>query len=81
MINPKRYAVYYRDIPMILQSIVSQDGAMSMVKDGVHKIDGHSCPRLTIIVNPVANKDVERIRRIEELLDELVTNNQLVGWT
>lgn len=80
MVNPKRYAVYYREIPLVLQHMVTKDKAMSMTKDGVHKIDGHSCPRLTIIVTPVPNKDTERLRRLEELLTELVSNNQLVGW-
>jgi len=81
MVGPKRYAVYYRDIPLVLQLMVTKDGAMSIAKDGVHRVNGHSCPRITLIVNPVQNKDIERIRRLEELLTELVSNNQLVAWS
>jgi hypothetical protein len=80
MIKAKKYAVYYRDIPAVLQALIAKDGQMSLCKDGVYVIDGHSCPRLTITVEPVPGRDNERLRNLEQLLDELDTNNQIAGW-
>jgi hypothetical protein len=80
VINSKKYAVYYRDIPLILHHFISKDGNITVAKDGVHRIDGQACPRITLTVQPIANMDKERLRRLEELLEELAVNNQIAGW-
>lgn len=82
MIRPKKYAVYYHEIPLLLELFIKKDGNMGVTKDGVHKGLGHACPRLTITVNPGAiDTDRERLRRLEELLTELSANNQIAGWS
>lgn len=81
MINPKRYAVYYRNIPPALKLFVQRDGNMSMTKDGVYDLDGQACPRLTITVAPTkTDSDRDRLRKLEELLEELARNNHIAGY-
>jgi hypothetical protein len=78
----KRYAVYYRDIPLILQDFVKIDGHIILSKDGVYKGLGHSCPRLTLQVEDTKPElDKQRIKKLEKLLTELESNNQIAGWS
>jgi predicted site-specific integrase-resolvase len=73
--------VYYRDIPMILKSTVNRDGKMKMVKDGIHDSIGHSCPRLTVTMEPVSDhQDKDRLKSVVSLLEELESNNQIVSF-
>jgi hypothetical protein len=77
----RRFAVYYRDIPTILHDFVKADGNITLTKDGVYKGLGHSCPRLTLVMedtNP--NADKQRMKKLEALLSELESNNQIAGW-
>ena len=74
--------VYYRDIPVVLKSAINRDGKMKMLKDGIHDSIGHSCPRLTITMEPSSGeKDRERLKVLTSLLDELESNNQIVSFS
>jgi hypothetical protein len=79
--EPKiRIAVYYRELPVALTSFVQNDGNMSISKDGVKQGVGHSCPRATVTISKIhPAKDKERLQEILKLLDELESNNQIVG--
>lgn len=79
----KKYAivlVYYRSIPNALACLVNKDGNMSMVKDGVHRINDHSCPRLSIYVYSKGD-DKKRLKNLLSVLEELQSNNQIVKYS
>jgi hypothetical protein len=60
------------------------DKHIKYVKDGVKTYeDGHKCPRLSIVVDPCGNddQDKQRLKKLEKLLDELLANNQIVGYS
>lgn len=79
----KKYAVYYRSMPAILDTFIKQDGRISVSKDGVRRTNEHSCPRMTLLVEPTTTEwlDKERLKQLEQLLDQLCSNNQLVAWS
>lgn len=83
MIRAKKYAIYYRSMPSVLEIFIKQDGRISVNKDGVHVTKGHSCPRMTLIVEPTKQDwvDKDRLKRLEDLLDQLCSNNQLVAYS
>jgi hypothetical protein len=76
-------AVYYRDLPLVLSGMISKDGAMTVSKNGIMRIEGHDCPRLTIHIESVGNEaaDKKRIKKLSSLLVELASNNQIVGFS
>lgn len=84
MLIDKKYAVYYRTIPVSLELFIVNDKHMKYVKDGLKVFeDGHKCPRLSIMISPSGNHDDDkkRLKAFEQLLDSLCNNNQLVGYS
>lgn len=80
--NSMKYLVYYRALPQRLMEILTKDGHMSYAKDGVYDLDGHKTPRLSITVHPVnVHADKDRIRKLDQTLNELRENNQIVDWS
>ena len=80
-----RIAVYYRqELPGILEATTKADGRMSITKDGIKKYDGihHKAVRATIFVEEGGREsdDLKRISLIIKLLEELESNNQIVGY-
>lgn len=73
--------VYYRDVPACLLSMLALDPAFSYTKDGVLKGAGHSCPRMTILYKKTGTQeDVKVISKLQKLLEELESNNQVVNF-
>jgi len=72
-------AVYYRDIPNSLTCFVQNDKLMNIMKDGVHKVNNHNCPRLTIFMYDRGDNQ-KRLNALLQLLDELRSNNQIVEY-
>lgn len=84
MLIEKKFAVYYREIPLSLEHFMLKDGNMKFNKDGARPFhDGHRCPRLSIVMEPTgnANLDKDRVKRFEDLLQQLESNNQIVGYS
>jgi len=81
--DPKiRIAVYYRELPGSLLTMINKDGNMSISKDGIMKGMGHSCPRATVSIFPISpTRDKERFDALVLLLDGLESNNQIAGYT
>jgi hypothetical protein len=78
----KKISIYYRDLPEAVLLFLSQDKNSTMIKDGVHKWQAISCPRVTILLKTSnsQHKDKTRWDALARLLDELEKNNQIIGW-
>jgi len=75
-------AVFYRDLPSALETFVNTDGHIMLRKDGVFPFNGTRVPRMTLEVAPVSfTKDKERAKKLVELLGELESNNQILGFS
>jgi len=75
------FLVFYRDLPKAIETHIKADGRMSFIKDGVKKFGDQSCPRITICVNTVdVAKDKQRVDALNRLLEQLESNNQIVGF-
>jgi len=82
MIRVKKIAVFYRDIPAALDHLVHTDTKMKLLKDGVFTCNGVQCPRATITMEWTgSDTDVQKIKKIKNLLEELADNNQIVSFT
>ena len=77
-----KFVVFYRDMPVILETTLNQDVRTSFIKDGVKDFsDGHKSPRLTIVLAESEFKsDRDRIDTLSALLENLEKNNQIVGF-
>jgi hypothetical protein len=74
--------VYYRDLPAALVSFVSGYQTMSYTKDGALKGVGHACPRITIRYQVSDAEADKKLRaRLDTLLSELESNNQIVSYS
>jgi hypothetical protein len=72
--------VYYRDIPLILKNLIEKDNHIFMIKDGIKKINGQCCPRVTININE--NKDQKKkFNNLIYMLEGMVSNNQIVDFS
>lgn len=79
----KKYSIYYRDLPSSLDYFIHLDEFMGYTKDGVKTFQEHKCPRLSLYVEPTGNVslDKDRINKLEALLLNLLSNNQIVGYS
>lgn len=76
-----KFVVYYRDLSQVIVSMVNTDGRMSIIKDGVHELNGVKIPRCTITVESLGpHKDPQRIEALDKLLENLAVNNQIAGY-
>jgi len=77
-----QFAIYYRDVPVILEGAISADVGITTTKDGLKKYsEGHSAPRLTLtMTESQAGGDKKRVKQIEAILETLEKNNQIVGF-
>lgn len=71
--------VYYRDIPNLLSCFINKDKYITLMKDGVNKVNDHSCPRMTISLYD-HNDNQKRLKDILDLLEDLKSNNQIVDY-
>jgi len=70
--------VYYRDIPLVLQTYITSNPTLSYTKDGVMQGIGHNCPRLTVkLMKSGLDTDKNIIIKLEKILNELESNNQI----
>ena len=82
MIRTKKIAVYYRDIPASLDTLVFTDPDLKMAKDGIFSCDGIKCPRATItMLWEGSDTDKIKLKKIERLLEELSSNNQIISFS
>ena len=73
--------IYYRTLPSIVEDTVSNDGHISLIKEGVRSNLGYSCPRATIMIDSKDDvSDENRVNNLISILDELSENNQIVVY-
>lgn len=81
-LRTKKIAVYYRDLPKIVEDTVATDRQCHLVKDGIFTANGVKCPRATITLEWEGSEgDKERLKKLERLLGELQSNNQIVSFS
>ena len=78
----KKIAIYYRDMPQIIEILTLKDSKLSLTKDGVFTTGGVKCPRATLNMEWDASHTAsEKLGRIVKILDELESNNQIVSYS
>ena len=77
----RRFAIYYKTLPMGIDAICGKDDSYSFVKDGASISHGIACAR-GIITAELKNDhtDKEKISKIERLLETLLKNNQIFDY-
>lgn len=77
-----RALVYYREIPLILDTYIKTDGHIIFNKDGIYPINGHESPRCSLLMEDIGDKtkNDKRINKLRSILEELQKNNQIISF-
>jgi hypothetical protein len=74
--------VYYREIPIILDTYIKTDGHIIFNKDGIYPVNGHEAPRASLLMEDTGDKtkNDKRIAKLHSILGELQKNNQIISF-
>jgi len=78
----KRIAIFFREMPAVIERAVAADDTMKLFKDGIFTTNGIRCPRATLALEWNSSKaDLEKLKKLIALLEELQANNQIVTFS
>lgn len=85
MVSVFKIIFFYRtEIPEVLNIKAKSDGKVQIIKDGIKKYGtGQRAPRATIMAYSDTisqNETSKRFKLFTVLLDELESNNQIIGY-